>query len=537
MRSTTFPRTLALALGAAMLLARPAGADITGGSAKAGCYAVFKGITATTGKTRIDCQDGDATCDSDGAADGTCTFAPQVCLNVPGLTPCTPSDVATITQKNGTLPVPATPSAIQNDCAAAGTLTVALGTKKNGKPKPGKLSYLLLADSSGKPKRDKNKIKLRCLPSSTTLPTTACPYNGDPAAANPNTVVTVSLPTGSDLDNGWTGTSFNFPVIQDLVVTACLSNCDKTTDPTCDISGPGGPGSPNGATFGPPLPLVAGGVPVCVVNNYQTTGLNAFTGTVNLQTGDSTLDIKLFSDVYITDRTFVCPRCETGTCSGGPNKGKPCTVHGKTRVEETFAPNKVFQLSRDCPPTQEEFLARLNIVLAPTTGSVGTPGTGGSKPCRENENKGVLAQDDNCVEAGDRCSANPGNCTGDSCVDHVADPTNPAATICVDVFGGLSQNCCNISTSVPCHPTYPAQGATPAGPGIVRQGRAVATATPTPWGDDQYPKTAEGTVLVSTFCEPPTGTSTVDLTTGLPGPGAVIFNSNATVSFVPPPAP
>jgi hypothetical protein len=268
---------------------------------------------------------------------------------------------------------------------------------------------------------------------------------------------------------------------------------------------------------------------VCVVNNFQTTGLKGFTGTVNLQTGESTLDIKLFSDVYLTDRTRVCPRCEAefgtqGTCSGGPNQGKPCTPHGRTRVEETFATNKVFTLSRDCPPTKDEFLARLSIALAPTTGSAGTPGTGGSKPCRENESKGVTAQDDNCSAAGDKCSTSPGNCTGPSCVSRTPD------NVCIDIFGGLSQNCCNLSTQVPCHPTFPG------GPGITRQGKAVAATTPTPWGDDQYPKTADGVILVSTFCEPPTGTSTVDLTTGLPGPGAVIFNTKAVVSVVPPPA-
>jgi hypothetical protein len=40
--------------------------------------------------------------------------------------------------------------------------------------------------------------------------------------------------------------------------------------------------------------------------------------------------------------------------------------------------------------------------------------------------------------------------------------------------------------------------------------------------------------MVSTFCEPPTGTGTVDITSGLPGPGAVIFNTNAVVSVTPP---
>jgi hypothetical protein len=112
------------------------------------------------------------------------------------------------------------------------------------------------------------------------------------------------------------------------------------------------------------------------------------------------------------------------------------------------------------------------------------------------------------------------------------DPSNPGTMICVDIKGGLSQHCCNGNPAVACHPTFPAGGI-----GIIRTGRAVAAATPSPWGDDAYPKTASGAVLVSTFCEAATGDGTVDITTGLPGPGALIFNTDATVSINNPPAP
>jgi hypothetical protein len=535
MRSATLTRTLALMLGAVVAgLPASARADFAGGkSAKSDCYIVYKGLTVTSGKNKVDCTDGDPLCDTDGAADGTCSFGFQACFNDPNVAGCTPSNVTEVVVNGATINTPTLPTS-ENVCGDQSIVAVPLKQGKKG-PKKGKLKLKVTATSISKPKKDKDVIALGCLPSGDGPPPALhCPFNGDPAAENPNTVVTTTLAGGSDLDNGWTGTSFNFPVIENFQTTACLSNCDKTTDPICDVKGPSGAGSPNGITLGPPLPLVANGVPVCVVNNFQTTGLEGFTGTVNLQTGESTLDIKLFSDVFLTDRTRVCPRCEaefgsTGTCSGGPNQGQPCTPHGRTKVEETFAPNKVFTLSRDCPPSRDEFLARLNIALAPTTGSVGTPGTGGSKPCRENESKGVSAQDDNCSQAGDKCASSPGNCTGPSCVSRIPNPIG-GPDVCVDVFGGLSQNCCNISTQVPCHPTFTG------GPGITRQGKAVAAATPAPWPDPQYPKTADGVILVSTFCEPPTGTSTVDLTTGLPGPGAVIFNTQAVVSFVPPPA-
>jgi hypothetical protein len=539
MRIATLTRTLALVLGAAgLLLPRLAGADIVGGSKKAGCAAVFKGIDATKGKTTVECEDG-ATCDGDNAADQACVFPTQVCLNVSGLSPCVPSDVATVEYSlesnsgaSGDLPFPPLPSAVQDDCGEPSFVVVPIGFKNNGKLKPGKVTLKLTAKpSSGKP--DKNKIKLVCKPGPNTPSTTSttippppnCPNNGDPAAGNPNTVITTMLPTGSDLDSGWTGTSFNFPVIQDVQIAACLQNCNKTTDSLCDLNGPSGANTFNSATLGPPLPLVAGGVGVCVVNEFQNQGANGFTGTVDLATGATNVNINLFSDVYLTDRTNVCPRCETGRCDGGPNKGRPCTVHGTTRVEETLAPNKVFKLSRDCPPASNLFLARLNIPLATTTGTVNTPAPGGSKPCTENQSKGVTTQDDNCGGSG--CSAAP-NCSGKSCVTTTSNPVD-GSTICVDSKGGLSQLCCNGSNSqVPCHPTAPG------GAGIVRTGRPVPNASPAPWPDPQYPKTASGSVLVSTFCIPPTGTGTVDITTGLPGPGALIFNTDAVISVTPP---
>jgi hypothetical protein len=90
------------------------------------------------------------------------------------------------------------------------------------------------------------------------------------------------LGNGSDLDNGWTGTSHNFPVIGGSSLVYCLSGCDVTTTFDCTATGTTGAGTANGATFGAPLPLLAANVPVCVVNQFVDTTLN---GTYNLQTG------------------------------------------------------------------------------------------------------------------------------------------------------------------------------------------------------------------------------------------------------------
>src|SRR4030095_13307758 len=71
------------------------------------------------------------------------------------------------------------------------------------------------------------------LPVQCTLPHKGCPLRtDDPSFPNQITLQTPS--TGSDLDNGWTGTSHNFPVIQGSTLKYCLSNCDCTSDTLCD---------------------------------------------------------------------------------------------------------------------------------------------------------------------------------------------------------------------------------------------------------------------------------------------------------------
>jgi hypothetical protein len=323
------------------------------------------------------------------------------------------------------------------------------------------------------------------------------------------------LGEGTDLDNGWTGTSHNFPVIKDASVTFCLSDCDMTTNPVCTANGPSGEGSVNSPFFGPPLPLIAGGVPVCVVNRYSA---NA-TGTGRLDTGEMDGLIPLLSDVYATDPTRVCPQCLAGKCDSGGKRGAACTVHGTVNVAQSLATNKNFQLSKDCPPLGSP-LSTLTINLPITTGSIGTPGTGGSKPCREREAQGVPAKDNNCSGG-----CGQGNCTGAACTSKIPDPSNPSQMICVDSKGGLSQACCNDNTSVPCFDTGPG------GIGIQRTGRPVA---PTPaFPDTTYPKVAEGVVTVATFCEAGTGSSNVDTVSGLPGPGAVVFNNKVEWQVLP----
>jgi hypothetical protein len=468
-----------------------------GGKASLDCAAGFE-VEGTTNPTSVV---GTKTKVSEKACAKSCTFSVKLCINEP-VAGCTASAVTGFSVKPPSVTLPLPPlGGSAHVCGAATEITVA--QKKVKKIK-------VSATTSGKPDKDvlilackPNKKMTGCGTTTTTLP--GCSAKNP--AGGPDQAVFTVLGQGTDLDNGWTGTSHNFPVIKDASVVFCLTGCDTSTNPICQANAPTGATAINGATFGPPLPLIAGGVPVCVINRFAGNP----TGTADISLGTMNGLIPLLSDVFATDPTRVCPQCLGGTCDSGGNHGKQCTVDGSVTVAQSLATNKDFQLSKACPPLGNP-LSTLTINLPITTGTIGTPGTGGSKPCREKEAQGVPVKDNNCSGG---CST--GNCTGNACVTHIPDPSNPAAMICVDAKGGLSQSCCNDNPSVPCFDTAPG------GAGINRTGRPVV-ATPA-WPDPTYPKTAQGVVTVATFCEAGTGSSNIDTVSGLPGPGAVIFNN------------
>ena len=74
-------RALATTAVLLLLVARGAGhAEVQGGGlANTDCRMVFRGVTATNDSSGVVCTDGDPTCDADGVADGTCSFAVRLC--------------------------------------------------------------------------------------------------------------------------------------------------------------------------------------------------------------------------------------------------------------------------------------------------------------------------------------------------------------------------------------------------------------------------------------------------------------------------
>src|SRR5207249_8654993 len=340
----------------------------------------------------------------------------------------------------------------------------------------------------GTPEADADMLVIKCNPASGHG---AC--NKPNAAGAPDEVDMAVADSGTDLDNGWTGISHNFPTPARSGLTLCLSGCDASTNPVCDATGPTGAQSINTDTFGPPLPLIAQGVPVCVINTFQ----HDVSAKINVQTGEITADnplaVDLFSKVHLTQPNQVCPRCKgsgaptfgaTGTCDGGPNQGQACTIDSIITVAQAQG-SPLYALSKKCIPAPSQVAGTLSVHLRLTSG---TSMLQGPKPCtaQPGEPTGVAVQDDNC--RGTPCNA---ACSGSACVAMVPDPVT-GAMVCKDSKGGLSQVCCAGSPTTSCFPTA-------GGGAIMRTGKADPPAPV--WPDPTYPKTSTKGVLVTVFCK------------------------------------
>src|SRR5262245_65748701 len=119
----------AVAVAIVLLLATAHGgrAEVQGGGlAETDCRMVFRGVMATNGSSGVVCTDGDPTCDADGVADGTCSFAVKICTG----TSASGCDTATFTSVDvsGThIPPPRVPSP-DGTCGPPAALEVPVGT-------------------------------------------------------------------------------------------------------------------------------------------------------------------------------------------------------------------------------------------------------------------------------------------------------------------------------------------------------------------------------------------------------------------------
>src|SRR5262245_12224307 len=132
-----------------VLWAGRAVADVAGGgNPHTDCFAVFHGITAKPVETKrgrkgpvvVECRDGDATCDADGQAQGSCEFALEVCANEPGIAGCTPMGVKKFRPRAFPLPLPPT-GVTEPTCGEPATVVVPI-------EKPRRLKLVALATAT-----------------------------------------------------------------------------------------------------------------------------------------------------------------------------------------------------------------------------------------------------------------------------------------------------------------------------------------------------------------------------------------------------
>ena len=123
-----------------------------------------------------------------------------------------------------------------------------------------------------------------------------------------------------------------------------------TADTDCDVTVPGSCALVENCLFGPPLPIANGGLSTCVVNVIQSDA----SGIGNLCTGESSVDLPLFSRTHLTGNVASpCPKCISGTCNAGPRAGLACTPVGSQLT------------THDCPPSPAGLLAPFPVSLNP----------------------------------------------------------------------------------------------------------------------------------------------------------------------------
>ncbi|HXJ32415.1 MAG TPA: hypothetical protein VMS22_00125 [Candidatus Eisenbacteria bacterium] len=486
-------RSLVSLVVALVAMSASAGAEVMGGGpARTDCLGAWQVTTPETkanrGAVGIDCQDGDPACDVDGAVNGVCAVGISACVNREGVAGCAADVVTGVTFNRRASQLGVTAPVLPAGASACGEATIVSlplrQTPRGYKPsRPVMLAMTVKGAST-----DRDRVRLRCVPNGGAG---QCPAN---PAGGPRELNMVVAASGTDLDNGVSGNSHNFPVPSGSTLRMCLTDCDAATDSVC-VQDEAATDVVKSPTFGPPIPLFSAGAPVCIVNRFATP---SFTGGVaDLASGAVAGDLHLLTDVYLTTATGICPRCsasapgKAGTCDSGRRQGQACRTESLLDVKLTSG-HDGYALSSDCPPTGAP-VGTLTLTLPVTTASSTLPGP---LPCGAKVN-------DACGTG--TCDA---ACTGSACV-----ATTPDGQ-CVDAKGGVSQVCCSNNTQTPCFPTGSGAGA------IVRVGGA---AVPQPaWPDPTYPKTA-GATLVATFCEPATGSNVVDFVSGLPGAGALVL--------------
>ncbi len=352
------------------------------------------------------------------------------------------------------------------------------------------------------------------------------------------------------LDSGWTGLAHNATVVSDGVLTFTL-DCTPATRPcgVCQVGGPianlsadegtinsqrcsGDPskkcttgGSECAGSgdcvffFGAPLPLSAGGVSSCVVNQVN----GAVSGTANIETGAFATTLNLTSRVALGPTDEPCPTCEGdgatndgtagGTCNGGARNGQACDVNGVSPIPSFGS------TSLDCPPAS--FVSALSIPLAGSSGTETRAIEASSPACT-----GAIGKKCFCPAAGTQ-PTQPNACLDDSSVEG-------DQSLCVPVSGGSNQGECPALADTVCSPTETFRGCLSNNDCPVGGDTCVAVKRPcyldngvvggtvTAIGEADPPQNGvSNPTFASLFCIPPVAQASINAAGGLPGLGRI----------------
>lgn len=195
------------------------------------------------------------------------------------------------------------------------------------------------------------------------------------------------------------------------------------SDPDCGINGP------CHFFLGPPLPLSAGGVSICLTNDIN----GPVTGTADPDAATAQIGVPLnwrYYNGFTVD--MGCPRCVGGFCNAGPRNGFACTTNG---VSPLFG-----SVSFDCPPNPGSLIAVTSVPLDLRTGTQSRVLSAASPNCRAAGFTSLKCQCDTCNNA----AATP-------CDDN-ADCVAVGATICGGrrCFGGANNGTpCSVNSECP----------------------------------------------------------------------------------------
>ncbi len=359
------------------------------------------------------------------------------------------------------------------------------------------------------------------------------------------------------LDSGWTGLGHNATVVSDGKLTFNVA-CSGTTRPcgVCNVSGPiqnvkadQGDINPRrcsndsstkctdnsactgGGTcifyFGAPLPLAAGGIGSCVLNQVN----GSASGTTNIESGAFATTLNLTSRVALSSVDSPCPKCvgdnasndgqANGHCvgEGSPRNGMPCDVNGTSPIPSFGS------TSLDCPPAS--LVTSIAINLDGSSGTETMTLTATSPACTGPGAEGKLCF---CPAAGS-VGAKP-----NACID-AFDTPDVDESLCLPIAPGSNKGSCQDQPVVDqyCSPTETFRGCSSnndcTAPGDVCKpidlpcflDNGIVGGSVTALGKASPPNSSgvSNPTFAALFCIPPVVQTAINTAAGLPGLGRI----------------